>query len=66
MATTNADFPADEVSEADWAEQHTEVGPDPDSEPARLPTRLATSTSEANEADLVDQQTIAYTDDDER
>lgn len=65
MSTTNADFPADDVPEADWAEQHTEVAPDAD-EIGRLPARLAGSESEANEADLVDQRTVAYEDDDER
>jgi len=57
----------DNVPEADWAEQ--ELVADPRTEEAdEAPPRTATAgrqVTEANEADLAEQEVVVYTDDDE-
>ena len=60
--------PADEVPESDWAEQNLDADPyaDTDGEPGERPVGLARGTREVDDADLADQETIAYTDDDDR
>ena len=65
MTVTPAESPGDEVPESDWAEQHTTADPLLEDEESAegIPAQLARGTVEANEADLVEQETIAYVDD---
>ena len=64
MTTTPSEpFPA-EVPEADWAEQHTAAGPEGD-DPGETAVGGHRVTTEADTADLAEQDTIAYSGDDE-
>ncbi len=67
MSTTGADFPPDEVPEADWAEQSIDADPlaEAEGEPGERPATLAQGSREADEADLAEQETIAYVDDED-
>ena len=58
----SAPFP-DEVPEADWADQHVAAEPELDEVSER--GRSHPVTTEADPADLADQDTIAYVEDDE-
>ena len=61
---TPARSPGDEVPESDWAEQHTIADPLLDAEEsAAEPAHLARGDIEANEADLAEQEMVAYVDD---
>ena len=52
------------MPESDWAEQHTIADPiEAEESAAGTPAQLGRSTVEANEADLVEQETVAYVDD---
>ncbi|HKF89159.1 MAG TPA: hypothetical protein VKB85_13955 [Propionibacteriaceae bacterium] len=57
--------PGDEVPESDWAEQNTDADPlaQVDGSPGELPAPIAPGTREANEADLAEQEIVAYIDD---
>ena len=64
MTVTPAESPGDEVPESDWAEQHTIADPiEAEESAAETPAQLGRGTFEANEADLVEQETVAYVDD---
>jgi hypothetical protein len=59
--------PQGDVPEPDWAEQHIDADPraEVEGEPGQRPSQLRRGTREVDEADLVEQETIAYIDDDE-
>jgi hypothetical protein len=65
MSVTPPESPGDEVPESDWAEQHTIADPwvEAEESAAGIPGQLGRGTLEANEADLVEQETVAYVDD---
>jgi hypothetical protein len=65
MTNPPEDSPRDEVPESDWAEQNTDADPlvEVDGSPGELPAQLARGTREANEADLAEQEIVAYVDD---
>ena len=52
------------MPESDWAEQHTIADPfEAEESAAETPAQFGRGTLEANEADLVEQETVAYVDD---
>ena len=53
------------MPESDWAEQHTIADPliEAEESAAATPAQFGRGTLEANEADLVEQETVAYVDD---
>jgi hypothetical protein len=59
--------PQGEVPESDWAEQNVDADPrtEAEGEPGQRPAGLRRGSREVDEADLVDQETIAYIDDEE-
>jgi hypothetical protein len=65
MTNPPADSPGDEVPESDWAEQNTDADPlaEGGGSPGELSAQLGRGTREANEADLAEQEIIAYVDD---
>lgn len=63
-ATPTEPFP-DEVPEADWAEQHVAAEPDEDELLAESAGISHSTTTEADTADLAEQDTPAYVGDDE-
>ena len=64
MSVTPPESPGDEVPESDWAEQHTIADPfEAEESAAETPAQFGRGTLEANEADLVEQETVAYVDD---
>ncbi len=67
MASTSGGLPADDVPEADFAEQAIDADPaaDDDGEPGQLSTSARVGTREVDEADLAEQETLAYGADDE-
>ena len=62
MTTTPSAPSSDEVPEADWAEQ--QVAAEPELDQAET-VGSHPATTEADTADLADQDTIAYVEDDE-
>ena len=60
--------PADEVPEADWAEQAVDAHPlsHADGDPEIRVAASVPGVREADEADLADQERIVYVDDDDR
>ena len=67
MSTPTPQSPPDGVPDADWAEQATDAAPVVDeAEPGSQPVAPSRGLKEANEADLADQETLAYGADDER
>lgn len=67
--TTNSspDTPPQDVPEADWAEQAVDADPraESDGEPGAQPDDLRRGDREVDEADLAEQETLAYGEDDE-
>jgi len=63
MTTTPSQPLPDEVPEADWAEQH--VAAEPELDELSETGGSHPVTTEADPADLADQDTIAYVEDDE-
>lgn len=59
--------PRGEVPESDWAEQNVDADPlaEDEGEPGQRPAGLQRGSREADEADLVEQETIAYVNDDD-
>ena len=59
--------PQGDVPESDWAEQNIDADPraEVEDEPGQQPASLRQGSREADEADLVEQETIAYVDDEE-
>ena len=67
MSISSPDSPPTEVPEADWAEQSIDADPlaEADGEPGERRATLAQGSREADEADLAEQETIAYVDDED-
>lgn len=67
MTRTSGGPPADDVPEADFAEQAVDADPvaDDEGEPGQLSNHARIGTREVNEADLAEQETLAYGADDE-
>ncbi len=63
MTTTPSEPFPDDVPEADWAEQHAAA--DPELDELSEAGGSHPMTTEADTADLADQDTIAYVEDDE-
>ncbi len=62
MTTPGAETQPDDVPEADWAEQELDADPlaEEAGEPEPRPVNLARGTTEANEADIAEQETGVY------
>lgn len=63
MINTSGAVPADEVPEADWAEQQVTAEPDPDAISSASVSRSA--STEADTADLAEQDREVVLDDEE-
>jgi hypothetical protein len=62
VSTPGAENQPDDVPEADWAEQEVDADPlaEEAGEPETRPANLARGTTEANEADVAEQETGVY------
>ena len=65
MTATPSEPLPDAVPEADWAEQHVAAEPDADELLAESAGVRHSVTTEADTADLAEQDTLAYLQDDE-
>jgi hypothetical protein len=67
MSLSTPDTPPTEVPEADWAEQAHAVDPlaEADAEPNGVAANISRGIREADDADLVEQETIVYGEDDD-
>ena len=69
MALSSPDTPPTDVPEADWAEQTLEADPlaeaEAESEAGPRPANTASVLREADDADLADQETVVYVEDDD-
>ena len=67
MSLSTPDTPPAEVPEADWAEQAVAVDPsaEADAEPNAVPANISRGIREADDADLVEQETVVYGEDDD-
>ena len=67
MSLSTPDTPPTEVPEADWAEQAVAVDPsaEADVEPNAAPANISRGIREADDADLVEQETVVYGEDDD-
>jgi hypothetical protein len=67
MSPSSPDSPPIEVPEADWAEQAVAVDPlaEGEAEPNAVPAFLSRGIREADDADLVEQETPVYGGDDD-
>jgi hypothetical protein len=65
MTSTPSDNFRDDVSEADWADQHASAEPEADELLAEGQPTPRSVTTEADTADLAEQDTVAYVADDE-
>ena len=67
MFPSSPDSPPIEVPEADWAEQAVAVDPvaEGEAEPNAVPAYLSRGIREADDADLVEQETPVYGEDDD-
>jgi hypothetical protein len=67
MSISSPDTPPTEVPEADWAEQAVAADPlaDAEAQPNALPTNMRRGIREADDADLVEQETVVYGEDDD-
>jgi hypothetical protein len=69
MTLSSPDTPPTEVPEADWAEQALEADPlaeaEAESELSPRPAETASVLREADDADLAEQETIVYVEDDD-
>ena len=67
MSTPTPQSPPDGVPDADWAEQAADADPGAEeAEPGAQPVAPSRGLKEADEADLAEQETLAYGVDDER
>ncbi len=59
--------PPTEVPEADWAEQAVAADPlaDAEAQPNAVPANIARGIREADDADLVEQETVVYGEDED-
>ncbi len=67
MSTSTPQTPPDGVPDADWAEQEIDADPvaEEAGEPGSQPVAPSRGLKEADEADLAEQETLAYGADDE-
>jgi hypothetical protein len=67
MTLSSPDTPPDDVPEADWAEQAVDADPLAEGEAERQaqPVSVGQDIREADEADLVEQETVVYGEDDD-
>ena len=66
MSTPTPQSPPDGVPDADWAEQAADADPvAEEAEPGSQPVAPSRGLKEADEADLAEQETLAYGVDDE-
>ena len=67
MSPSSPDTPPIEVPEADWAEQAVTVDPlaEAETEPNAVPANISRGIREADDADLVEQETVVYGEDDD-
>ena len=67
MTLSSPDTPPDDVPEADWAEQTVDADPlaEADAERQAQPVSVGAGIREADEADLVEQETVVYGEDDD-
>jgi hypothetical protein len=67
MTSTSGALPADDIPEADFAEQAIDADPVAEDHWGQLSDNARVGTREVDEADLAEQETIAYgADDDDR
>jgi hypothetical protein len=67
MSLSTPDTPPTEVPEADWAEQAVAVDPsaEADAELNAVPANISRGIREADDADLVEQETVVYGEDED-
>lgn len=65
MTTSSPDTPPTEVPEADWAEQTVDVDPLAEAESNAVPANIGPGIREVDDADLVEQETVVYGEDDD-
>jgi hypothetical protein len=69
MTLSNPDTPPTDVPEADWAEQALAADPlaeaEAEGELSPRPTNIASVLREADDADLVEQETVVYVEDED-
>ncbi|HEY6810016.1 MAG TPA: hypothetical protein VIZ70_02725 [Propionibacteriaceae bacterium] len=67
MSPSSPDTPPIEVPEADWAEQAVAVDPlaEAEAEANGVPANISRGIREADDADLVEQETVVYGEDDD-
>ena len=67
MTISSSDTPPTEVPEADWAEQTVDVDPLAEAEAERdaVPANIGPGLREVDDADLVEQETVVYGEDDD-
>ena len=67
MSISSPDTPPIEVPEADWAEQAVAADPSAEAEaqPNAVPANIRRGMREADDADLVEQETVVYGEDDD-
>jgi hypothetical protein len=67
MSTPTPQTPPDDVPDADWAEQEIDVDPvaEEGGDPGAQPVAPNRGLKEVDEADLAEQETVVYGEDDE-
>ena len=66
MPLSTPDTPPTEVPEADWAEQAVAIDPSDEAEAENaVPANISRGIREADDADLVEQETVVYGEDDD-
>ena len=67
MSLSSPDTPPTEVPEADWAEQAVAADPlaEAEAQPNAVPPDISRGIREADDADLVEQETVVYGEDED-
>lgn len=67
MSLSSPDTPPTEVPEADWAEQAVVADPlaEAEAQPNAVPADIRRGIREADDADLVEQETVVYGEDED-
>jgi hypothetical protein len=67
MSLSSPDTPPTEVPEADWAEQAVAADPltEAEAQPNAVPADIRRGIREADDADLVEQETVVYGEDED-
>ena len=67
MSLSSPDTPPTEVPEADWAEQAVAADPmaEAEAQPHAAPADIGRGIREADDADLVEQETVVYGEDED-